>query len=162
MLLLNEKQRVASTLSTTSTSKATSPGAARQLPTFLASPRKVGQRRRSPVCRPCGVPLIVQQQAGLRNSHSVLKQSSPTPPLAAEQSRRRSGEGKSTSTAKANPNPVWVLLFTYTSTVNLLLNLTLLLNLVLTLTLILTSLSPYPPPSSGDWSGDVGEDCLST
>jgi len=23
-------------------------------------------------------------------------------------------------------------------------------------------ISPVPPPSSGDWSGDVGEDCLST
>jgi hypothetical protein len=32
----------------------------------------------------------------------------------------------------------------------------------LLLTLLLICLPPVPPPSSGDWSGVVGEDCLST
>jgi len=37
-----------------------------------------------------------------------------------------------------------------------------LLVLNLLLLVIFAFPSPHPPPSSGDWSGGVGEDCLST
>jgi hypothetical protein len=80
-------------------------GVARQLVTILASPRKVTKRRRSPVYRPCGVPSKNHNQAGLRNSHYVLRQSSPTPPHDYDFSRRRTGEGRSKAVcAPRTPN----------------------------------------------------------
>jgi len=56
------------------------PGAARQLVTFLASPRKVTQRRRSPIRHPFGIPCVARLVRRLWNSHCVLRQSSPTTP----------------------------------------------------------------------------------
>jgi hypothetical protein len=71
------------------------PGVARRLVTFLASPRqrvavetnlqvmsepKVTKRRRSPIRHLCEVPCVARLVRRLRNSHCVLRQSSPTPP----------------------------------------------------------------------------------
>ncbi|OYY45503.1 MAG: hypothetical protein B7Y56_06185 [Gallionellales bacterium 35-53-114] len=49
---------------------------------LLLRQKKVTKEKATPVYRPCGVPSIFHQQAGLRNSHDllrshVLKQSSP-------------------------------------------------------------------------------------
>ena len=62
------------------TPTSTSPGAARQLVTFLASPRKVTKRRRSPIRHLFEVPCVARLVRRLRNSHCVLRQSSPTTP----------------------------------------------------------------------------------
>ena len=54
-----------------------------------------------PVYRPCGVPSKNHNQAELRNSHCVLRQSSPTPPHDCDFSRRRTGEGRSKTKPQA-------------------------------------------------------------
>ena len=59
------------------------PGVARQLVTFSCfAKEKVTKKKATPVCRPYGVPSLNPKQAGLRNSHCVLRQSSPKPPHA--------------------------------------------------------------------------------
>ena len=58
----------------------TEPGVARQLVTFLASPRKVTKRRRPPIRHHFVIPCVARLVRRLRNSHYVLRQSSPTSP----------------------------------------------------------------------------------
>ena len=77
-----------------STSTSTSPGAARQLVTFLASPRKVTKRRRTPIRHLFEVPCVARLARRLRNSHCVLKQSSPTTPDQSPLLGGGRGEGK--------------------------------------------------------------------
>src|ERR1019366_1837949 len=47
---------------------------------LLLRQNKVTKEKATPVYRPCGVPCVAQLIRRLRNSHCVLKQSSPTPP----------------------------------------------------------------------------------
>ena len=68
------------------------PGVARRLVTFLASPRKVTKRRRSPIRHLFEVPCVARPNRRLWNSHFVLRQSSPTPPPVCSFSRRCTGE----------------------------------------------------------------------
>ncbi|MFZ2542141.1 MAG: hypothetical protein WAW75_10285, partial [Gallionella sp.] len=53
----------------------------RQQATFFCFAKmKVAKEKATPVSRPCGVPCVARLVRRLRNSHSVLKQSSPTSP----------------------------------------------------------------------------------
>ena len=66
--------------------KSTSPGIARQLVTFFCfAKKKVTQEKATPVCRRFAVPCVARLVRRLRNSHYVLRQSSPKfpdqPPL---------------------------------------------------------------------------------
>jgi len=62
-------------------SKAKPPGVARQLVTFFCfAKKKVTQEKATPVCRRFAVPCVARLVRRLRNSHFVLKQSSPKPP----------------------------------------------------------------------------------
>jgi hypothetical protein len=68
------------------TSKSKPSGVARQLVTFSCfAKEKVTKKKATPVCRAFGVPCVARLVRRLRNSHYVLKQSSPTfpdpPPL---------------------------------------------------------------------------------
>ena len=56
------------------------PGVARRQVTFLASPRKVTQRRRSPIRHLFEVPCVARLVRRLRNSRYALRQSSPKSP----------------------------------------------------------------------------------
>src|SRR5450830_1517028 len=47
---------------------------------FSCLAKKSNQKKSPPVCRPFGVPCVARLVRRLRNSHCVLKQSSPTPP----------------------------------------------------------------------------------
>ena len=49
------------------------PGVARRQLTFLASPRKVSQRRRPQSRRPCGLPSATRNDRPLRNSGSLVQ-----------------------------------------------------------------------------------------
>src|SRR3989304_1377508 len=44
---------------------------------LLLRQNKVTKEKATPVCRPCGVPCVARLVRRLRNSHCVLKQSSP-------------------------------------------------------------------------------------
>jgi hypothetical protein len=62
-------------------SKSTSSGAARQLVTFFCfAKKKVTKEKATPVCRRFAVPCVARLVRRLRNSHCVLKQSSPKSP----------------------------------------------------------------------------------
>jgi hypothetical protein len=47
---------------------------------LLLRQNKVTQEKATPVCRAFGVPCVARLVRRLRNSHSVLRQSSPTSP----------------------------------------------------------------------------------
>jgi hypothetical protein len=65
----------------TSKTTSTSPVVDRQLVTFFCfAKKKVTKEKATPVSRPCGVPCVARLVRRLRNSHCVLKQSSPKTP----------------------------------------------------------------------------------
>ena len=125
---------------------------------LLLRQKKVPKEKATPVYRPCGVPEKNRNQAGLRNSHCVLRQSSPKPPHDCDFFRRRTGEGK--STAKTNSSVR--VAHTQTKRQNSMGTLCPYTNSAFELIFEFRFSSPVPPPSSGVWSGVVGEDCLST
>ena len=47
---------------------------------FSCLAKKSNQKKSPPVCRPCGVPCVARLVRRLRNSHCVLRQSSPKSP----------------------------------------------------------------------------------
>ena len=69
------------------------PGVARRLVTFFCfAKKKVTQEKATPIRHLFEVPCVARLVRRLRNSHCVLRQSSPKPPLVCELSRRRSGD----------------------------------------------------------------------
>ena len=135
------------------------PGVARRLVTCLASPRQVTKRRRSPVYRPCGVPSNFHKQAGLRNSHDllrshVLRQSSPKSTaclwkfeavhrgVVSQNPKQKQKCSVRAAHTKSTKN-MWATAHTPPSFMKPL--------------LILIFGPHHPPPSSGGWSGVVGD-----
>jgi len=57
------------------------PGVARRLVTFFCfAKKKVTKEKATPIRHLCEVPCVARQLRRLRNSHCVLRQSSPTTP----------------------------------------------------------------------------------